>query len=280
MGTKDNSDKKETVEIPSGEYANKTLEINAPNADVVNSGKFQKVVIEAIAESTYTEKADNTIDFNANAGRVIVEEGGAATINLGEVEKVFHLENNGIVRDVTVSRKTSLSLGGSNVIPVTLASGAENSSITTSAELRITASAKWGMTMLPGSEHSKATVTDKEHIPSVDGVGCLPVTVSSVDSAGETKDVVNVLAKMKGHPDINKSVTVTGKASEWKLADSGDVDKIIEKVDSVDATVYILEYAAQTITADNYSGHIGNAVKSTTTDKDGNYTFRGKSGPL
>ena len=100
------SDSADQIVIPSGDYSDKTLEINAPKAEVNNSGQFKKVVINAIAENTYTENANNLIYFNAKKGRVIVEENAAATINLDSSDNQnFHLENKGCVNDLYVSGK-------------------------------------------------------------------------------------------------------------------------------------------------------------------------------
>ena len=206
------SDSADQIVIPSGDYSDKTLEINAPKAEVNNSGQFKKVVINAIAENTYTENANNLIYFNAKKGRVIVEESAAATINLDSSDNQnFHLENKGCVNDLYVSGKVILRLEGSQAIPVTLAAGAQDTSIVTSAELRITSSVYWSMTMLPGSENSKASVEKKDMLPSVEGIGYLPVTVND----GEGKDIVNIFAETSDNAEITQRVQVTGNVSEY-----------------------------------------------------------------
>lgn len=233
-----NSNAAGKVDIPAGDYSEKTLEINAPNAEVTNAGQFEKVVINAIASNTYSENAKNIIFFNADKGRVIVGKEGMATINLDAAGKrEFHLENNGVVNDVHVAGQTVLRFEGDNAIPVTLSSGAKNSVITTSAELRITSAVKWNMTMLPGSENSKATVKQDDCIPEVEGVGYIPVTVSD----GEKKDIVNVFAEMNDNPEINQKVAVEGRVSEYYLSDepaddSGDTPEKPEKPGDADDT--------------------------------------------
>ena len=95
------SDSADQIVIPSGDYSNKTLEINAPKAEVNNSGQFEKVVINAIAENTYIENANNIIYFNAAKGRVVVEVNAVATINLGSSDnQSLRLENKGSVNDL------------------------------------------------------------------------------------------------------------------------------------------------------------------------------------
>lgn len=119
------SDAPDRILIPEGDYSAKTLEINAPNADVENKGQFRKVTINAIAENTYEEHSDNVIYFNAPKGHVVVKESGIATINLSSSGKQdFQLENNGYVNDINVPGQTTLTVGGKNRVPITLNAGA------------------------------------------------------------------------------------------------------------------------------------------------------------
>ncbi len=296
------SDAADQIVIPSGDYSNKTLEINAPKAEVNNSGQFEKVVINAIAENTYTENANNIIYFNAAKGRVVVEVNAVATITLGSSDnQSLRLENKGSVNDLHVSGKAELRLEGSQAIPVTLGAEAGDTSIVTSAELRITSSVYWSMTMLPGSENSKASVEKKDMLPSVEGVGYLPVTVND----GEVKDIINIFAETSDNAEITQRVQVTGNVSEYYLTEgstedplpgdssgdpenpsedlSGDPENPSEEINSEkkaahrtasDADIYLLAYTKDnhTIDEENYVNYLQNA-KNTKTDENGDFSL-------
>ncbi len=280
------SDAPDRILIPEGDYSAKTLEINAPNADVENKGQFRKVTINAIAENTYEEHSDNVIYFNAPKGHVVVEESGIATINLSSSGKQnFQLENNGYVNDINVPGQTTLTVGGKNRVPITLNAGAAGSSITTATELQINAKAKWDMVVLPGGENTKATVDDDSCLPSVAGIGRIPVTVSA------RNDVINITAEMRDDLDISQTVEVSGNIQEYYLTedvaseenltaegDSSDTQqppKRAEHINSSQANVTILPYnnANSGMNDNNYPDYIASANRTAVTDANGNFVM-------
>lgn len=284
------SDSEGRIVIPSGNYADKTLEIDAPNAEVTNNGQFKKVTINQIAENTYEENASNVIYFNAKSGRVIIGSNGIATINLNSgKEQSLNLENNGYINDINIPARAFLNVEGINPVPVTLGAGAAGSSIVTSTELNITARAKWDMTILPGAENTRATVDDDNCIPDVAGIGRIPVTVS------ETNDVVNITAEMRDGLGIDMQVTVSGSIQEYYLAEQnvGDSEvgedaendenseddetftKVVTRADSEGANVYILPYSSgnSSMDAANYKDFTNNMDVSAVTDADGKFTI-------
>ncbi len=280
------SDAPDRILIPEGDYSAKTLEINAPNADVENKGQFRKVTINAIAENTYEEHSDNVIYFNAPKGHVVVKESGIATINLSSSGKQnFQLENNGYVNDINVPGQTTLTVGGKNRVPITLNAGAAGSSITTATELQINAKAKWDMVVLPGGENTKATVDDDSCLPSVAGIGRIPVTVSA------RNDVINITAEMRDDLDISQTVEVSGNIQEYYLTedveseesltadgDSSDTQqppKRAEHINSSQANVTILPYnnANSGMNDKNYPDYIAGANRTAVTDANGNFVM-------
>lgn len=279
-----------TINIPSGNYSEKTLEINAPNADVTNNGQFKKVIINQIAKNTYEEHSNNVIYFNAASGHVIVGNHGIATINMnGAGNQSLHLENNGVVNDINIPAKTSLNVEGNNAVPVTLGAGAADSSIVTSTELQITANAKWAMTILPGAENTRAMVDNNNCIPDVAGIGRIPVTIN------ETNDIVNITAEMRDGLGIDMQVNVSGNIQEYYLADwndedtsenadagvdedtsgSADAGKHVVRDDSEGTKVYILPYTNENsgMDADIYKKFIGRMEASAITGADGIFTI-------
>ncbi len=274
------------VMIAEGDYSAKTLEINAPNADVENKGQFKTVTINAIAENTYEEHSGNVIYFNAPKGRIVVGENGAATINLSSKgNQSFDLENNGYVNEINVPGKTVLKVAGSNRVPITLGVGAADSSITTSTELQIDAKAKWDMVVLPGGENTKAIVDNNSCLPSVAGVGRIPVTVS------DSNDIINITAEMRDDLGIDQVVEVSGNVQEYYLTeDAGQEETTAENGDSSDiqqpskraehtncaqAKVTILPYsnANSGMNDTNYQDFIDGTNRTAETDVDGNFVM-------
>ncbi len=274
------------IQVPEGDYSTKTLEINAPNADVENKGQFQKVTINAIAENTYEEHSDNVIYFNAPKGHVVVEESGVATINLNSGGKQnFHLENNGYVNDINVPGQATLKVEGKNRVPITLSAEAAGSSITTATELQINAKAKWDMVVLPGGENTKATVDNDSCLPSVAGIGRIPVTVNT------RNDVINITAEMRDDLDISQTVEVSGNIQEYYLTedavpeetpaeDTGSSDaqqpsKRAEHINSSQAKVTILPYTNDNSGMDdgNYQDYIAGTNRTAETDAEGNFAM-------
>lgn len=280
------SDAAGKIEIPKGDYTAKTLEINAPKADVKNMGQFKKVTINAIAENTYEENSGNIIYFNAPKGRVVVGENGAATINLSSRgSQSFTLENNGYVTDVNVPGQTVLKVEGNNLVPITLGVGAAGSSITTATELQIAAKVKWDMVVLPGGENTKATVDNDSCLPSVAGVGRIPVTVS------DSNDVINITAEMRDDLGIDQVVEVSGNVQEYYLTDDANQEEMLpedesssdtqqpskraEHGNSAQAKVTIVPYTSANsgMNDKNYQDFIAGTNRMAETDTDGSFVM-------
>lgn len=259
------------ITIPEGDYSSKSLEIYAPNADVTNRGRFAKVSVFAIAKNTYTEHANNTIDFHAPEGRIVIGERGIAFINLaGTAGQKFNLENNGSVRDLQVPSQASLTIGGQNMVPVTLRSGAGGTKIVTETELSVRSSAQWNMTILPGAENTKATVDSQACMPSIEGIGCIPVTVSA------DQDIVHIPAQMNPELGIEQKVTVSGNIMEYDLVnDTTDGEYRVQSEASAQTSIYMLSYHASNrdINAENYMDYIRGAEAAAITDEAGNYAI-------
>ncbi|MCI8299831.1 MAG: hypothetical protein HFI69_05695 [Lachnospiraceae bacterium] len=263
--------------IPPGDYSSKTLEINAPNMGVVNNGRFQKVTINAIAENNYEEHSSNVIYFNAAKGHLTVGNSGIAAINLSDSgNQNLYIENHGQIRDVNIPGKTILHVEGSNYVPVTLGPGAAGSSVAASTKLQITSMAKWDMVILPGAENTKATVANDFCIPSVAGVGRIPVEVE------QNNDVINVTAEMHGDLNIEQKVTVAGNVQEYYLAEKQEPfagqqsQKRAVRVGSDQANVYLLPFTSDSsgLNAQNYKEKIADCEKAAETDASGNFEVK------
>lgn len=251
-----------TITIPKGDYSTKTITINAPNAEVANNGSFSKVTIQSIAPNTYTENGKNVVYFNALKGRMVIGTGGNATINLSSAgNQKVDIENNGYIGELDVPGKTELNIKGKNTVPVTLRHGAAGSLINAETTLDITSSVKWEMNILPGGENTKANVDNKQCMPEIAGLGCIPIKIL------DENDIINILAETIEHSKISKRVNVAGNVREYTVSGAEAASS-----NSANAEVYLVAYKKnQGNIQQNWEKHIKN-VKPAMTNEDGDYT--------
>ena len=204
-----------TFTVPQGDYSKVELVINAPNADVVNNGKFKSIDIQAIKPNTYRENAKgNVITVSATGdARVIVETG--ATVekimvsgSKGNVKLVVDGTLSGITIDapvnVTVEGKTTAA------VPVTVNEKAAGANVTSSTPVEVKAAASIALNLTKGAEGSKVETTSDKAEVTVKNETTQAVTVTT--PAG-SKDVAK---------DTTSKVDNAGKVTE--VADNTDVN--------------------------------------------------------
>ena len=204
-----------TFTVPQGDYSKVELVINAPNADVVNNGKFKSIDIQAIKPNTYRENAKgNVITVSATGdARVIVETG--ATVekimvsgSKGNVKLVVDGTLSGITIDapvnVTVEGKTTAA------VPVTVNEKAAGAIVTSSTPVEVKAAAPIALNLTKGAEGSKVETTSDKAEVTVKNETTQAVTVTT--PAG-SKDVAK---------DTTSKVDNAGKVTE--VADNTDVN--------------------------------------------------------
>lgn len=256
------SDASDTITIPAGDFQAKTLEINAPNASVVNNGSFARVIITAIAPNTYTENAYNAIQYDAPSGHIIVGASGVADIMLADTPgQQIQLDNNGSINTVVVSAQASLTIGGTNTVPVTIGANAGNANIVTSVTLNITASATWNMAILPGAENTQATVATVECVPTVSGLGRIPVVIS------DRNEQINIAAVMDVSLNIDQTVSVSGRIQQYTVDSSAAAA-------ASDAEVYIIPRdASNSDMVTNYDAHMAGLTANTVASENGSFSI-------
>lgn len=144
-------------QIPAGNYA-KALIVDAPQADVVNSGVFTSVEIRSIKENTWTEKAaGNIIRMLALKGRIIVEKGASlAGISFAGNQSKISLQADGVVQNLNIEASMELDISGAGetAIPVTIAAAAKDAKLTSQVPADITAHAPAAIILSTGAEKS------------------------------------------------------------------------------------------------------------------------------
>lgn len=208
-----------TFTVPQGDYSKVELVINAPNADVVNNGKFKSIDIQAIKPNTYRENAKgNVITVSATGdARVIVETG--ATVekimvsgSKGNVKLVVDGTLSGITIDapvnVTVEGKTTAA------VPVTVNEKAAGANVTSSTPVEVKAAAPIALNLTKGAEGSKVETTSDKAEVTVKNETTQAVTVTtpagSKDVAKDTTSKVDNAGKVTDTTDNNGGNTSDG----------------------------------------------------------------------
>lgn len=98
--------------IAKGDYTKKQITVDAPNAEVTNSGQFKKVVIKNIKPNTWVEKANNnTIEVAAKTGRVVIDENASVNkVTFAKTDAKVSLEVEGNVKEVKVAKMAEVSV--------------------------------------------------------------------------------------------------------------------------------------------------------------------------
>ncbi|MCD7841999.1 MAG: Ig-like domain-containing protein [Lachnospiraceae bacterium] len=255
-----------SLTIGTGTYSSTELVVNAPNAEVTNSANFSRIVISAVAENTFIEKASgNTIIWQAAAGRIEVAEGASTALELNATvsggNPSMQLVNNGTVSSMTLNATSDVVISGSQTstaIPVTATENAAGSRIETSQNLALTAGSKVDLVLNSGAEETTATVSDTVNIPNVSGLG----SVTVYDTAGTILDTV-VAENTSG--TTQEAITVSGKVT------------YADNTAAAGASVYLTAYSSD-IDTTAISSLIAASHLVATTGEDGSYSFETQLG--
>ena len=104
------SDVETSFVIPEGNYEKVKLQVETPNADVVNSGKFASILINEIKNDTWYEKANgNKIEIKAKGARlVIASEAVIDSVVVSEGSEKVKVEVEGKLANLLVAAETKL----------------------------------------------------------------------------------------------------------------------------------------------------------------------------
>lgn len=202
--------------IPSGQYNNVDLTVNAPNADVENSATFKSVTIKAIKNDTWTEKArGNSLRVEAFKARVVVDAAASvAGITVTSANADIAIVVNGTAAGITVSAKAKLNLTGSATakVPVTIAAAATGSELISAIPVILQAAANATIDLLAGAEESTVQVTSPSATVSVKNNTTKKITVTKADNS---KSDVAAKGNLTVKPSTGTSTGSTGGSSSW-----------------------------------------------------------------
>ena len=175
--------------IPSGDYSDKKLTVDAPNATILNYGTFKKVNIKSIKSNTWKEFAKhNKLNVLCNAS-IIVEKDADADITLNKAGIKVRFEINGKAA-IDVEKKCDLVLDGSKEADTKLVVNARDTQLHAKIPVQMSLNAKVTLELLTKSaESSEITVKNESALPLVKGEISIKVKVGNttveISSEGE-----------------------------------------------------------------------------------------------
>ncbi len=144
--------------IPAGSYKNVSLIVNAPAADIENSGVFQSVEIRAVKPDTWFEKAvGNVMRVTAKAARIIVNPGAhMKELAFSQPDADIKLEVNGKADQIRIQSKMKLDVSGKpeDDLSVSVEQTAADTQIVSETPLELSLHAAAALTFEKGAEGS------------------------------------------------------------------------------------------------------------------------------
>ena len=152
-----------TFQIPSGQYGNVDLTVNAPNAEVVNSAVFKSVTIQAIRGNTWTEKArGNHLRIEAAKARIVADAAAnVADLSITHANADVTIVIDGIVGGITATAKAKITISGKTTVkvPVSVSAAAAGSELAVSVPVDVSLAANANIELQAGAEESTVKVT-------------------------------------------------------------------------------------------------------------------------
>lgn len=155
------TDKAGTFLIPAGAYEKIDLVVDAPKADVENSGTFQSITVKDIKDTTWKEKAKgNKFEWQAPNGRLVVEKGAqVSAVTVSKKDAVFEIVSDGTLQQVVLNTIVKLTLKGTgDKVNLIVAQGAKGAQVNSSLKLSIIVKAAFKIILEKGAE---GTTIDK-----------------------------------------------------------------------------------------------------------------------
>lgn len=182
------TDKDINLVIKKGDYRDKSLIVDAPNAEIENFAVFKDVTIAAIKENTWSENAQgNSFHVTSIKIRIIVKgEAVIREILLDREDTQIELEIDGIVQRITVLQPAEMNLyGDGEQIPITIERTSSGTRITSSIPLKIKAEEETEIIVEPGAEGTSIEKSNKDIKVDVQNNSKQSVTIVAEDGEDE-----------------------------------------------------------------------------------------------
>lgn len=267
-----NSQEKEEIELPELNASNTTLVVNAPNATINNNTVFKDIQIDAIAADTWFEKAiKNKIKVNAKKSHICIATGAALDkLDVAGDAKGVNIENEGIVKGISVSVNVNITITGSNrtKIPFEVQESAKGALINTTIPLVVDASADITLQLRLGAEQMTSVSLLNSLINlTLQGLGVIPVTNK------ENNKTENIVASVPDGFDIESGNVSPAAITGIVTKASADGNILLEN-----AYLYMLPYKDNSLSENTdtliaEAEAAGNCIK-TVTQADGKYEIK------
>lgn len=232
------------INVAAGTYPNTVLVVNAPATHFDNSASFRKIMLIAVSENTYVEKAAEQ--------KIVISENSSVNIeSAGATAQKFGIENRGLF-SLTLNSATEATVKGQssalvdNRVKVTVNAAGAGSQIHTAQSIDLSAHAAMTLILDPTAINNIADIDNSSLMPSILGYG--QVTVTDI----ETGEVSVVMADSTGY-DTGERIMATGV------------------IDPADATVYLVNNTSD-VNINNIDSYITNDTPSSPCIE-GRYTF-------
>ncbi len=189
----------ENFTIPSGDYSDKTLIVDAPNADVTNNGTFAAIEIRAIKPSTWHEQAvGNLLKVLASKANIVMGKNSSASIEVSEEGAVLTITSEGgKIEKITITKAAAIEMYGDSEDSVPITVEAENVKISSSVPLAVECKKKITLELTS----DKAVTKSKIH---ADSEATIPTII--------TKSTATITVTF-GTANISKPVTTQTSAN-------------------------------------------------------------------
>lgn len=170
--------------IPSGNYSNTILVVDAPKSDVHNYGTFSSIDIKNIASNSWYENAvGNLLHVLASDARIVISSNSVVKIKVNEADAKLKIENEGIIEEVAVVNAAEINITGNSDDNIPITVNVPNLTLTTSIPLDLNCNQKIALTLFAGAEATKIMAASSDVIPVITGNTKIVVTVGTGNNA-------------------------------------------------------------------------------------------------
>lgn len=168
---------------------NQKLVVDAPNATIKNSTKFESIEIKQIKSDTWYEReVGNLLKILSQKARIVITAFASASIEVNEEDVVLRIENNGEIEELVINKKADIEITGDSDDVAAIVIDVPNIKIKTSVPLNIVSNEKFELEILPGGEKTTIVAKNKDTVPTIKGNANIKVTIGDED-----EDVAGIL---------------------------------------------------------------------------------------
>lgn len=154
--------KKTTLTIPSGNY-DKSLIINAPNARIVNNGKFPGITVNDAIKYTENAKGNSLNVTDSKLSVSVSNKASLKSITVSNEKSKLHLVADGNVSKLTINSAKVVGIHGTHSKPVTVISNDKDTKINISS-LVVFMTGNMQSEVKPAIEIPKADIVDSNKV--------------------------------------------------------------------------------------------------------------------